>query len=376
MFTRLVLASLVAALGVTLPSRTDCQRWYSSVETWASAKLADWDTWQPAQRESQTVPARFGQVAWASGPSALDDAGSNRRERRDDAGDVSPVWLSANLELWLAAEISRQAELVEGSQRVVVAHGPADVPEPVVQEKTPVVSTDLSRVLPVDVFAPSEPPASSQVKTTPKFEPIELASDLDSGTAYELNRFGEAVGPDSRPSASTRPEAPRFEPLAVGEEVESGLAYELNRTSEGIGIDPLRAADASPWGPRVENVVKDARPAASSEPLPAEPTASYRPHVADSPGQAVSASAPGARIGHAVRLTRDALCAWINVLTGPALVNMSSRLSASPDGVISERSQPGHLETSQLRAGEVGRGASSGSCTSPEGASSCGSARR
>ncbi len=55
MMTRLVLVGLVAALGVTLPSRPDCDRWISSTQRWASRVLADWDTREPHESEAYCI---------------------------------------------------------------------------------------------------------------------------------------------------------------------------------------------------------------------------------------------------------------------------------------------------------------------------------
>ena len=47
MMLRLVLVGMVAALGVTIPSRPDGRGWLGSAERWAKSVLADWDTWRP-----------------------------------------------------------------------------------------------------------------------------------------------------------------------------------------------------------------------------------------------------------------------------------------------------------------------------------------
>ena len=52
MMLRLGLVGIVAALGVTLPAQPACERWFDSVQSWASATLADWDTWKPGDDRS------------------------------------------------------------------------------------------------------------------------------------------------------------------------------------------------------------------------------------------------------------------------------------------------------------------------------------
>ena len=63
MMTRLVLVGLVAALGVTLPSRPDCDRWIASTQTWACGLLANWDTWEPNESEAYCLPTEEQQIA-------------------------------------------------------------------------------------------------------------------------------------------------------------------------------------------------------------------------------------------------------------------------------------------------------------------------
>jgi hypothetical protein len=47
MTMRMVLVGLVAALGVTVPTPTQCSQWWLSVRNVGSAALADWDHWTP-----------------------------------------------------------------------------------------------------------------------------------------------------------------------------------------------------------------------------------------------------------------------------------------------------------------------------------------
>jgi hypothetical protein len=54
MMLRLALVGIVAALGVTLPSQTDCDHWLLSSERWVSSVLADWDTWTPREHAAGT----------------------------------------------------------------------------------------------------------------------------------------------------------------------------------------------------------------------------------------------------------------------------------------------------------------------------------
>ncbi len=49
MMLRLVLVGIVAALGITLPSPTQCESWLGKAENWASSFLATHDRWRPSE---------------------------------------------------------------------------------------------------------------------------------------------------------------------------------------------------------------------------------------------------------------------------------------------------------------------------------------
>ena len=49
MTLRLVLLSLVAALGLTIPGGPLIEHWISSTQTWMNARFADWDTRNPQE---------------------------------------------------------------------------------------------------------------------------------------------------------------------------------------------------------------------------------------------------------------------------------------------------------------------------------------
>jgi hypothetical protein len=130
----------------------------------------------------------------------------------------------------------------------------------------------------------TKPPRSS-------WRPIEDSSqesDLEVASIIPLDDgFGTFVAQPTvkKPPA---PVIPHFEPLVVGEVRLMGVAYELNRRNDGQG--PLAATLVKPQPAK-------ARPDESSPDL-----------------------------SRAVKLTRDALFAWVNVLSRPAVVTVSQPL--------------------------------------------------
>ena len=101
----------------------------------------------------------------------------------------------------------------------------------------------------------------------------------DAEFAAIVDRMAGAFAADlalaDRPAASDRL---TFEPIAVPDDPEPGLAFALNRASQGEGVIPEPAL----------------------------------PEVVDAPGSLPAAG----RLASAVRLTREAASAWMNVLLG------------------------------------------------------------
>jgi hypothetical protein len=117
----------------------------------------------------------------------------------------------------------------------------------------------------------------------PQFDPIELPADLAGGIAEELNRFAEGIGIGAEDTLSPIVRSPRFEPIEPPTDTHSGIAYELNHRSEGLDLVPPQVGDAL----------------------------QARQATADSGWD------------QALRLTRAAACAWMDVLKGPARVTMN-----------------------------------------------------
>jgi hypothetical protein len=130
---------------------------------------------------------------------------------------------------------------------------------------------------PVAVRPPLSPPAT---------ETRELPDDLDIEVADELVREDDGFGaPAKAAKAPVTAATPRFEPLEVSCDYYVGTAFELSFRNDGLCI-PAESA--------VETTKTD---------VPA-------PHS-------------GRDLSRAVKLTRDAVYAWVNVFTGPALVTVS-----------------------------------------------------
>ena len=145
-------------------------------------------------------------------------------------------------------------------------------------------------VLPTPPMVPTKPSATP-VAVRPPLSPAvtetrELPDDLDIEVAGELVRQDDGFGaPAPAAKAPLTAATPRFEPLEVSCDYYVGTAFELNFRNEGFNIP-------------AETVVHTAK---------------------------IDVPAPQSarELSRAVKLTRDAVYAWVNVFTGPALVTVS-----------------------------------------------------
>jgi hypothetical protein len=179
-------------------------------------------------------------------------------------------------------------------------------------------------------------------RATIAFEPIAVDDDSTNRVADELNRQSEGMDlpmvstaqvvaiarpvvaetvdvvdelfaenrvwgePTADPAASGTPTAPEprpaFEPIATAEGA-SSVADELNRTSEGLDLDPAAVAARTPRRP-------------SFEPIEVVDATSVVDELNRAPEDATATPDAEPTLGSALRLTRDAALAWMNVLTG------------------------------------------------------------
>jgi len=437
MTLRLVLVSLVAAMGLTIPSAPVIESWVASTQNWMNARFADWDTRNPQtadyvivsdfydmkrlaprparcslpatdpQPSDRPGPPNASSAAFSSKPALLQDTRSaavrpvsfvRRRQsfepirfgeklglgiayelnlknegigvvppqvvrkpaaavRFDPIPVVSKVYRGVQLELaqWsmtLGSVLPRVVFPASSPRRfepIVVAKNPrggvvdsaqplkrgiginpavagaprpamASAPRPpVTSPSRPGAASALRPALASESgFGPMEtstslyfageltPPAKSvlptppMVPTKPSATPVavrpplslavtetrELPDDLDIEAAGELVRQDVGFGaPAPAAKAPLTAATPRFEPLEVSCDYYLGTAFELNFRNDGFNIP-------------AETVVHTAK-----IDVPA-------PHSAR-------------ELSRAVKLTRDAVYAWVNVFTGPALVTVS-----------------------------------------------------
>ena len=155
-------------------------------------------------------------------------------------------------------------------------------------ELTPLAQTELRNRECKPQQSWATPVASLPPRSTVATESQELPDDLSIEVAGELERQDDGFGacPPAR-TALVIAAKPAFDPIEVECDYEVGIAFELNSRNDGLNM---------PAEPVVQTTKND---------LPAPQSAR--------------------EISRAVQLTRDAVYAWVNIFTGPALLTVSQR---------------------------------------------------
>jgi len=181
MITRLVLVGLVAALGVTLPSRPDSDRWMGSAQSWACRVLADWDTWKPRESDAYCLPSeshvtvsdrgRLARVQRIAGETlkssdrqrsatvtlwAADEEVTRSQQMEGKNAGWAPVHSSDHIELAMIVELYRIAEETRVELQKATPQPDSDpVSQPGAQHAS--VQSSTMQALPNEVFAPEQP---------------------------------------------------------------------------------------------------------------------------------------------------------------------------------------------------------------------------
>jgi len=401
MFLRLALVGMVAALGVTLPSQPKCESWSGSARSWASAVLADWDTWKPREGDDDRVLDAHGRAGCPQCRLARARLAAADRKPAAAATPSHAVLLIEN-----PAVAPRDAQPSPTENRESVAFE-LNAPDEDVFGRVAFELNRLTAAIGIPIASSAAPPPAPapalpvRVDDPPtSFEPVAASDDVELSVLDELCRVVlEARTPISseqesareprtverpdddsfvcgaraevlpREFASSKP-SPRITTDTPGEDLLALSETETDRDfCSGVGCLLDREFEDAPslpavvtladlprdgLGPAPKTMLPDlprnvfgtsptttaAAPPAASEPaqVAVPRVVSGTPRVAvlaDLPRNVfgppepsrepkVGRRLPEPRLGHAVELTRDALYAWVNVLTGPVLVDVTS----------------------------------------------------
>ncbi len=246
MTMRMVLVGLVAALGVTIPTPTQCSQWWLSVRNVGSAALADWDHWTPQGKNEVQGILNLPPAVSRERP-----AGDEVREEVHQ-GVVSP-------------------------NRIAEGHASG----------TPLIATHHVKLPTTDDVASQEPsetwadlPANVFETRPIVFEPLVISGNLNAGVAYDLNRMAEGIGikgpaaggtksttgPSKPPAALTRFAAKiEKEPASARDQVTAEPAI--------VSVSRIDNLEAGLWAGLIqsaEHVLAENRDASSSTPVLAQ----------------------------------------------------------------------------------------------------------
>jgi hypothetical protein len=388
MMLRLVLVGIVAALGVTIPGGTNRSGWLVSAGRWANSVVVDWDTPRPDSSATQArrfATTRHGceQCRLARAALALREQGAaasrvadstkstavkapaGSEKPTDDRHDVltgdsrpaatigfEPIAVGDDFYSAIAFELNRNAKAISlvqsptaptailtRSQPVALAEGT----EPETPEVLCGVMDDLDESAQIEVTA------------QPRGENAVIASDaldfIETGVEYapEETEYGPElfeviacqIGQFNAEDAPLYDEGPS--PAVVDDRAKSSVVAEpANRL---IADGPAAVAESTTHSPGsvagipwpvfapVEAIAQPPTRVVQEKMVPWPVFAPIDPHAgpsfaAESPS---SAAAPGrgssseAGWGHAVDLTRQAMCAWMAVLVRSAPVEVTAR---------------------------------------------------
>jgi hypothetical protein len=395
MTLRLVLVSMVAALGLTIPSRRDCKRFFDCAESRASSFLAGWDTWRPgegtghrkagstATRECELCRLARAQVALRAqkpvAEVAIDSKAIAKVSSNDSEVAVSkvqaavpactvsdtiitfePIDVEDEICGGLALELNRAAEGIDLVQIATPAESSKVPTEPDTLRETSinlewidkvcgrligeVRSAALTAQPSSQLGCPSaEAPVSTAVReqqeqptaitgtlVRSEIQSVDVSASVEWSPAYGPDLF--AAIEDQLAQIDTN-NAPATVHQVVGTPFVSKCGQPENSapvtTAVAAAQNDVQQEDAAtsqiPWPVFApENSVPQSATRVAEEIQVPWPVFAPTEQVAD---QAIARepSTPDTRWGQAVHLTCEAVVAWMKVLAGPALVDISAR---------------------------------------------------
>jgi hypothetical protein len=371
----MVLVGVVAALGLSIPTPSQCEQWWVGLRSVGSATLADWDQWKPRDKENARDVLRLMPPVEHTKPQA--DA-----IRPVDHNSVAPADGVALREPAVRATSAERAvpnlvATVVGTPSSALGNLPENVfaPEPAAWLKAmwrrPHASPKRDRGKPNSSLAVRASINSSVLdhKVTNKAPtlnhaepaPTETAAgdvNLYPGVSYELDAIAAGTASGNTAPAMNQTHAPPLEhpnhgpaifagkhvagpkhqtpgaasdgsrPAAVSLEAARAAADHPARAAtveraratspvdgECVPIARVDSLDSVLWTQVVRAAERVGTTAPASSNLNAVPRATAP----------VVKTTPSTDLGHAIRLTKDAFSAWLNLIVRAAPLKVSKR---------------------------------------------------
>lgn len=295
---RLILVGVVAGLGLSLPSRQQIEVWRGSAQGWVCARFAERDARMPVDENAFVLIAEPAAsedsappIAAAHLPASLASAESKTTlpvtEAPQTAIDTSPAELARGLDA-PTPPTDENAPEIASAAILIVSDASFDAAQAAL---ITAFTLDVQASKTVDVAASRPTVVENQV---PAVDETDLdftkaqAAFITSFVSDEQERLLASSSEELKKESNREVrELKCFEPLFVSDFLYEGVAYALNKDAEGLNPQ-------NPLGP----------PAA---------TISFE----------VRSSPQVGSLTQAVRLTREAVHAWANLLHGPAVVTLA-----------------------------------------------------
>lgn len=338
MISRLVLVGMVAALGITIPTRKEIQGWVNAAHSWTASRLAALDRSAAHGDEPIAIvlaqePPRpsFTPLVPGEANSIVDEMnliaqgldlppGTRVVSRRvavagESRWPARPEWEGGVVAPAIdVVEWKLMAEVIEAARRSSEGAGAEDCRARSTRSRARKPSSDCaftrSQTAPTRervAFSPAGTGSRSGESRPAKLDLIEPLEGGPSDIAGALNRSAEGIALPPLLPTTAKANGPAIEPMDPADTLRPTLADELNRVSEGLSLAPT-------WSSR----------AGAAQGLPSPSSHSSAPPAAMSTRRP-SPDGATPEVSQALRLTRDAFHAWVMVLSGPTPVQVSSR---------------------------------------------------
>lgn len=311
MTLRLVLVSLVAGLGIGIPSPADLEGWVASSRSWASACLAELgvdridavallaaDDSRQAEVSSPTGPASLNPPPSIAAMTAAADS-----PQETPTPSFEPIEVDERMYVGLAYDLNHFGEGLGMLPKVAapVASSPSTIrPDQLVELAITRHGKAVNRLI-GQVGRKLNAIAAREIADK-NFVAMEVAPDLYFAPSEEIQSI-EVAAPAPEPAAAE-------------------VAFAAMERSEALYFAEIEPAElpASASAPAPAPVLADATELPA---LPGNPFASDEAEVEALSQELVSTPVRRGTVNRAVRLTGQAMAAWANVFSEPTLASVS-----------------------------------------------------
>lgn len=340
MTLRLVLVSLVACLGLSLPSAERLERWGRSGQAWMNGRSVNEDGSEPLDEGRFVVIADVADAppvaaAVASTPEAAPVEVEKVAEKVVE-NPATPAAAVSTPEVEVAPEVEVVAKVVEDDAEAkafladwlaaieLEAAPPADEPVPPAPAEEIAVAAAPTEQPVIDapmIDAPVVISEAGRIWWEAWLDDVTRSFVVDQAQLEEL----PAEAPQVAEAAPEAPKAQSADEIFAGivEEMASSFAKDVEALAAKTKNEPVQTAEAPAAVPVAAPVAEPVTVSADNATDVALDLNRQAEGLTPPAAAAMKSPAPQEdRLSHAMRLTREAVNAWASLLHGPALVTL------------------------------------------------------